>query len=66
MPMTSGMGRTKNERLKNMKLVVIIVGIITVIGSVGGMVYAIIREIRKDQLLAEQKKAVQQDQNQGQ
>ena len=38
-----------NERCMKMKLAIVIVGIITIAGSVIGMVYAIIREIRKDQ-----------------
>lgn len=41
-----------------MKLAIIIVGIITIIGSVFGTAYAIIREIRKDQ------KNKQEDNNQ--
>ena len=32
-----------------MKLAIIIIGIITIVGSVVGTAYAIIREIRKDQ-----------------
>ena len=32
-----------------MKIAIIIIGIITIVGSVVGTAYAIIREIRKDQ-----------------
>lgn len=41
--------KTANERCMKMKLAIIIVGIITIVGSVFGTVYAIIHEIRKDQ-----------------
>ena len=37
-----------NERSMKMKLAIIIIGIITIVGSVIGTAYAIIREIRKD------------------